>query len=75
MQTQRQHAMCYRRGNRSPRRKPLRRPPSGNQSTRKYSWDTRTAIDPSIVGNRGIYTGVERNVKRQVFTKQGWLAA
>ena len=29
----------------------------------------------SIVGNRGIYTGVERNVKRQVFTKQGWLAA
>ena len=29
----------------------------------------------SIVGKRGIYTGVERNVKLQVFTKQGWLAA
>ena len=26
--------------------KPLRRSPSGKQSTRKYSWDTWTAIDP-----------------------------
>ena len=26
--------------------KPLRRPPSGKQSTRKCSWDTWTAIDP-----------------------------
>ena len=26
--------------------KPLRRPPSGKQSSRKYSWDTWTAIDP-----------------------------
>ena len=26
--------------------KPLHRPPSGNQSARKYSWDTRTAKDP-----------------------------
>ena len=26
--------------------KPLRRPPSGKQSTRKYSWDTWTAKDP-----------------------------
>ena len=26
--------------------KPLCRPPSGKQSTRKYSWDTWTTIDP-----------------------------
>ena len=30
--------------------KPLRRPPSGKQSTRKCSWDTWTVIDlPSLI--------------------------
>ena len=46
MQIQRQHAICYQRGTEALGVKPLRRPPSGKQSTRKYSWDTRTAIDP-----------------------------
>ena len=34
--------------------KPLSRPPSGKQSTRKYNWDTWTAIDPpSFLLQRG----------------------
>ena len=48
MQTQRQHAMCYRRGNEALGVKPLRRPPSDKQSTRKYSWDTWTD-PPSLI--------------------------
>ena len=38
--------MCYRRGNRSPWRKPLYHPPSGNQSTRQSVGIHELARDP-----------------------------
>ena len=72
MQTQDNIKMCYRKGNRKTRRKPLHNPLSRNRFTSKYSWSTRITKDPpSLVYPMYLSppsSCYERNSRSLVFT-------
>ena len=64
MQTQGQHTMCYRKGNRNPQ-----------HILNKVSLSIFSLEAQHFVGIRGIYTRVRMECEELGFSKQSWLVA